>query len=255
MVEPESVGALSFVLAFGGGLISFASPCVLPLVPGYLSMITGLDVAELHESKRSNSFAVFRDTGLFVLGFGSVFMLLGLSATTIGGFVFDQQILLTRLSGALVLAMALFMLGSVYLQAPWLYQEKAFHPQVGRYGRAAPTVAGAAFGFGWTPCIGPVLTSVLAIAATSGRATTGAALLGVYALGLGLPFLVTGLLLGRLTGSMRWVQTHLQHIVIASAVFMAGFGVLLILNKLIWITTQLQSLLRSIGLEWLVNLG
>lgn len=255
VIETESVTVLSFALAFGGGLISFASPCVLPVVPGYLSVITGLDFAELQESKRSNSLVVLRDTSLFVLGFGSVFVLLGLSATTLGQFIFDQQILLTRVSGALVLAMALFMLGSVYLQAPWLYREMAFHPQLGRYGRAAPTVAGAAFGFGWTPCIGPVLTSVLAIAATSGRATTGGALLAVYTLGLGLPFLATGLLMGRLGGGMSWVKSHLQHIVVGSSLFMAGFGVLLISNKLIWITTQLQAFLRSIGLEWLVNLG
>lgn len=255
MIETESVTAASFVLAFGGGLISFASPCVLPVVPGYLSLITGLDITELQQSKRSNALTVFRDTSLFVLGFGSVFVLLGLSATRLGGFFFDQQLLLTRLSGALVLAMALFMLGSFYLQAPWLYQERRFHPQLGAYGRAAPTVAGAAFGFGWTPCIGPVLTSVLAIAATSGRATTGAALLAVYTLGLGLPFLATGLLMGRLGPSLRLVQTHLQHIVIGSSVLMAIFGVLLIMNKLIWVTTQLQSALRSVGLEQLVNLG
>lgn len=246
---------MSYVVAFGGGVISFASPCVLPVVPGYLSVITGLDVSELQESKSSNTWTVFRDTSLFVLGFGSVFVLLGLSATTIGRFVFDQQILLTRLSGALVLAMALFMLGSLYLQAPWLYREMRFHPELGKYGRAAPTVAGVAFGFGWTPCIGPVLTSVLAIAAASGRATTGASLLAVYTLGLGLPFLIMGLLMSRLTGSLAWVKSHLQHIVIGSSLLMAIFGVLLILNKLIWITTQLQSLMRVVGLEWLVNIG
>jgi cytochrome c-type biogenesis protein len=255
LIEPDSVTALSYVAAFGGGLISFASPCVLPVVPGYLSIITGLDIGELQESKRSNSLAVIRDTSLFILGFGSIFVLLGLSATSIGSFVFEQQILLSRLTGALVLAMALFMLGSTYLQAPWLYREMRFQPRLGRYGRAAPTVAGAAFGFGWTPCIGPVLTSVLAVAATSGSAAAGGSLLGVYALGLGLPFLATGLLMGHISGSLDWVKAHLQTIVVASSLLMAGFGVLLILNKLIWVTTQLQSAMRAIGLEWLVNLG
>ncbi len=255
VIEAESVTALSYAVAFGGGLISFASPCVLPLVPAYLSIITGLDAAELQKSSRANAFAVSRDTGLFVLGFGTIFVLLGLSATSLGRFVFEQQILLTRVSGALVLAMALFMLGSMFLQAPWLYQERRFQPQLDRYGRAAPTVAGAAFGFGWTPCIGPVLTSVLAIAATSGRASTGAALLAVYSLGLGLPFLITGLLMGYLGGSLQWVKTHLQQIVIVSSVFMAIFGVLLIFNRLLWVTTKLQEFMRAVGLEWLVNLG
>jgi cytochrome c-type biogenesis protein len=255
VIEADSISVVSYLAAFAGGLISFASPCVLPVVPGYLSLITGLDVAELQESKRSNSLAVIRDTSLFILGFGSIFVLLGMSATSFGSFVFDQQILLSRLTGALVLAMALFMLGSTYLQAPWLYREMRFHPQIGRFGRAAPTVAGAAFGFGWTPCIGPVLTSVLAVAATSGTALAGGSLLGAYALGLGVPFLITGLLMGRISGSMTWMKTHLQTIVIVSSVSMAGFGVLLIFNKLIWITTQLQGVMRSVGLEWLVNLG
>ncbi len=255
MIEPESVSALTYLVAFGGGLISFASPCVLPLVPAYLSIITGLDAAELQKSSRANALAVSRDTGLFVFGFGAIFVLLGLSATSIGQFVFEQQILLTRVSGALVLGMALFMLGSMYLQAPWLYQERRFQPQLDRYGRAAPTVAGAAFGFGWTPCIGPVLTSVLAIAATSGRATTGAALLAVYSLGLGLPFLITGLAMGYLGSSLGWVKAHLQHIVIVSSALMAVFGILLIFNRLLWVTSQLQDLMRAIGLEWLVNLG
>lgn len=256
VIDPDSgVSLVSYGVAFGGGLISFASPCVLPVVPGYLSVVTGLDISELQESKRANALAVARDTGLFILGFGSVFVLLGVSATTIGSFIFDQQILLTRLSGAMVLAMALFMLGSIYLQAPWLYQEKRFHPNLGKYGRAAPTVAGAAFGFGWTPCIGPVLTSILAIAASSGRASTGALLLGVYALGLGVPFLVVGLLMGRLSGSMRWVQEHLTGIVITSSALLALFGVLLLTNQLIRLTTELQDVLRAVGLESLVELG
>ena len=256
MIDPDgAITPVTYAVAFGGGLISFASPCVLPLVPGYLSVITGLDVGELEESKRSNALAVTRDTGLFVLGFGAVFVALGVSATSIGSFVFDQQILLTRISGALVLGMALFMLGSIYLQAPWLYQEMRFHPQLGRYGRAAPTVAGAAFGFGWTPCIGPVLTSILAIAAASGRATTGAALLAAYTLGLGLPFLVTGLLMGRLSTSLQWVQRNLQTIVIVSSISLALFGVLLIFNQLIRVTTLLQDLLRAMGLDFLVELG
>ncbi len=256
MIDAESgVSLVSYGVAFGGGLISFASPCVLPVVPGYLSVVTGLDLAELQESKRSNALAVTRDTGLFVLGFGTVFVLLGVSATTIGSFIFDQQILLTRISGALVLAMALFMLGSIYLQAPWLYQEKRFHPDLGRFGRAAPTVAGAAFGFGWTPCIGPVLTSILAIAATSGSASTGASLLAVYTLGLGIPFLVVGLLMGRMSGSLVWVREHMTGIITASSISLALFGVLLISNQLIRLTTELQSFMRAIGLGGLVELG
>lgn len=255
MIDTDSIGLVSYAVAFGGGLVSFASPCVLPLVPGYLSLVTGLDVAELEGGDRSHTLPVLRDTSLFVAGFGTVFVLLGVSATSLGSLVVDNQILLTRVSGALVLAMALFMIGSIHAQAPWLYQERRFHPQLGRYGRAAPAVAGVAFGFGWTPCIGPVLTSVLAIAATSGRASTGAALLAVYAIGLGVPFLVVGVLFGRLGRSLGWVRRHLQHIVLGSAILLAVFGVLLIFNRLIWVTTQLQDVMRAVGLGDLVELG
>ncbi len=106
-----------------------------------------------------------------------------------------------------------------------------------------------------TPCIGPILTSVLAIAATSGRASTGAALLAVYSLGLGLPVLITGLLMGYLGGSLQWVKSHLQQLVIVSLVLMAILGILLIFNQLLWVTTKLQEIMRAVGLEWLVNLG
>jgi cytochrome c-type biogenesis protein len=116
-------------------------------------------------------------------------------------------------------------------------------------------VAGLAFGFGWTPCIGPVLTSILAIAATADQAITGAALLAAYSLGLGLPFLITGLLLGRLSRQFDWVKAHLQQIVLGSAIMLAAMGVLLIFNRLTWLTSQLQELLRALGLGDLVTLG
>lgn len=255
MIEGDAIGPLSYAVAFGGGLISFASPCVLPIVPGYVSLVTGLDLVELGESRRSNALPVLRDTSLFVAGFATVFILLGVSATAVGQTVFNHQELLTRVSGALVLAMALFMVGSMYLQAPWLYQERRFNPQTGRFGRAAPVVAGLAFGFGWTPCIGPVLTSILAIAATADQATTGATLLAAYSLGLGLPFLLTGLLLGRLGRQFGWVKARLPQIVLGSALLLAALGVLLIFNRLIWLTSQLQNLLRALGLGDLVTLG
>ena len=254
-MEIESVNLFAYLVAFAAGVISFLSPCVLPIVPGYLSIITGLEIAELEDGSRRSSWNVFRDTSLFIVGFGSVFVLLGLSATTVGHVVFENQLLLTRVSGAVVLAMALFLLGSLYLQAPWLYQEARFHPELGRFGRAAPTVAGAAFGFGWTPCIGPVLGSILTIAATSGRATTGGTLLAAYSIGLGVPFLVMGLAFSRLAGTMAWVKRNFTPIIVVSAVSLAFFGVLLIFNRLIWVTTELQDLLRGVGLDWIVELG
>jgi cytochrome c-type biogenesis protein len=136
-----------------------------------------------------------------------------------------------------------------------MYREARFHPDIGRYGRLAPVVAGVAFGFGWTPCIGPVLGSILAIAASQGRAWSGGTLLAAYSLGLGLPFLVTGIAINRLTNAFRWIREHLRTISVASGVTLVALGALLVFNRLIWVTTQLQTLARHLGLDKVVNLG
>lgn len=150
---------------------------MLPIVPAYLSVITGLDIAELEHGNRHQQRRIARDTTLFVLGFAAVSSALGLTATTLGHALLRSQTTLTRLSGPLALSFALFLLGSLVLRAPWLYQEKRFHPTLSRFGPFAAPIAGAAFGFGWTPCIGPGLGSVLALAATRGNAVQGVGLL------------------------------------------------------------------------------
>lgn len=254
-VTIETVNIFSYFIAFGAGLISFLSPCVLPVVPGYLSVVTGLDITDAQESSRRQMWSVARDTGLFIAGFSFVFVLLGAGATGLGRLFVDHQLLLTRISGVFVLSMALFLLGSLYLQAPWLYQEARFHPDLGRFGRAAPSVAGVAFGFGWTPCIGPVLGSILLLAAETGNTAQGASLLAAYSLGLGVPFLLAGLAFSRFVGAFDWVKRHFQAIVIASATSLSFFGVLLIFDRLSWITSQLQEFMRSIGLDLLVEIG
>jgi cytochrome c-type biogenesis protein len=251
----SDVNALAYLAAFGGGVVSFLSPCVLPLVPGYLSMVTGLDLVELQAGSRANARRIVGTTALFVAGFGTVFVALGLSASSFGQLLRDHQTTLTRLSGALMFAMALFLLGSLFLHAPWLYQEKRFHPQLGGFGTAAPVVAGAAFGFGWSPCIGPILGSILGIAANQDRVWAGATLLVAYSLGLGLPFLVTGLALGRLGGAMSWVKRHFPLLVGASAVVLGAFGVLLMFDELSRLSVRMQQWLSDAGLEWIVNLG
>ncbi|HMC79681.1 MAG TPA: cytochrome c biogenesis protein CcdA, partial [Acidimicrobiia bacterium] len=147
---------VSYLAALGGGVVSFLSPCVLPLVPAYLSVITGLDVAEVKEGDRRHLPRIAWHTGLFIAGFSVVFVLLGLTATALGRSALRNQVLITRLSGVLIVAMALYMLGSLVLRAPGLYQERRWHPNLSRFGPFAAPVAGVAFGFGWTPCIGPV---------------------------------------------------------------------------------------------------
>jgi cytochrome c-type biogenesis protein len=251
----SDVNALAYLAAFGGGVVSFLSPCVLPLVPGYLSMVTGLDIAVLEEGAGSNTKRVLGTTALFIAGFGTVFVLLGLTASSIGQPLRDHQETLTRISGALMLGMALFLLGSMFLRAPWLYQEKRFHPELGKYGAALPLVAGAAFGFGWSPCIGPILGSILGIAATQQRVWAGATLLAAYSIGLGLPFLLAGIALDRVSGAMGWVKRHFPAIIVGSSLILAGFGLLLMFDQLSRLTSDLSQALTDAHLDWLVNLG
>jgi cytochrome c-type biogenesis protein len=242
-------------VAFGVGFVSIVLPCVLPLVPGYLSMVTGLDIAVLEEGTGANTKRVLGTTALFIAGFGTVFVLLGLTASSIGQPLRDHQEMLTRISGALMLGMALFLLGSMFLRAPWLYQEKRFHPELGKYGAAMPLVAGAAFGFGWSPCIGPILGSILGIAATQQRVWAGATLLMAYSIGLGLPFLVSGIALQRVSGAMGWVKRHFPAIVIGSSIILGAFGLLLMFDQLSRLTGDFQRALTDAHLDWLVNLG
>jgi len=149
------------LIAFGGGVISFLSPCVLPVVPAYLSLMTGLSVGELQTAKGADLAAIARTTLLFIAGFTAVFVVLGLVSTSIGQTVFRNQVMLTRLAGVMVILMAVYLAGSQLLMAPALYREARFQPHLDRLGPLAAPVAGAAFGLGWTPCIGPVLGAVL----------------------------------------------------------------------------------------------
>jgi cytochrome c-type biogenesis protein len=246
---------VTYVAAFGGGVVSFLSPCVLPMVPAYLSIVTGLDVAEVRQGRARHLPRIAWHTALFVAGFSAVFVLLGLSATTLGQAALRNQSTITRISGLVMLAMALYVLGSLLLSAPGLYQERRFQPDLSRFGPLAAPVAGVAFGFGWTPCIGPVLTSVLALAATSQGLGRAAALLLAYSGGLGLCFLATGLALGRLAGALRFVTRHSRTLTAVSAASLAAFGVLLALDRLVWLTAKLQGGLEAIGLGRLVTLG
>jgi cytochrome c-type biogenesis protein len=254
-VRIETVTFGAYLLAFGGGIISFLSPCVLPIVPGYLSVVTGLDVTDTEGNDRQKLWGIARDSGIFVAGFTIVFVMLGLISTGIGKFFLRNQVTLTRISGLVILLLALFMLGSLVLKAPWLYQEKRFHPQLGRFGRFAPLVAGLAFGFGWSPCIGPILGSILTIAAQQERIWAGGTLLLAYSSGLGLSFLVTGLAFGKVAGLFGFIKRHFTGIVAGSAIVLGVFGVVLLMNRLSWLTSELTDFLRSIGLDFIADLA
>jgi cytochrome c-type biogenesis protein len=184
-----------------------------------------------------------------------VFTLLFLTTTAVSDVIFRNQEALTRLAGFFVFLMALYLAGSQLLMAPGMYREFRFHPHLERFGPVAAPIAGAAFGLGWTPCIGPVLASVLTVASTQDETARGAVLLVAYSLGLGVPFLVTGLALGKLTGVLGWSRRHARAITLVSAALLGAFGIILMLNRLPWVTARFQEVLRDLGLDRLVELG
>ena len=244
---------LGLLVAFGGGIVSILSPCVLPMVPGYLSVVSGVSVADLQAGQRANLGRVAASTALFTLGFGSVFTVLGLAASSIGQAAFDNQETLTRASGVLIMVMALYLVGSQVLRAPRLYPEKRFQLNR-RFGWATAPIVGAAFGFGWSPCLGPVLAAVFGAAATqtSARAVS---LLVAYSVGMGVSFLVIGLAFGASTNGLNALKRHLRLITFVSAAVLFGFGLLLALDQLSWLTARITDLLDSLGLSSLVDLG
>lgn len=246
---------VSLFVAFGGGLISFLSPCVLPIVPGYLGLISGLSVEEVQAGRRENLGRMLGTSLLFVLGFSVVFILLGLAATSVGSSLREHQSEITRVFGVLMVLMALYLAGSQVLRTPGLYREARFHPRFSGMGPYTAPVAGAAFGFGWTPCIGPVLGSILGVAGSSGDAAEGALLLAVYSAGLGVPFVAAGVAFSRLSGPLSWVKRHGLGVTMMSAAVLGAFGVLLILDRMWWVTAKLQQALDAVGLERLISLG
>jgi len=180
---------------------------------------------------------------LFVLGFGTVFVLLGLSASALGRSVVRQQTLLIRVSGLVIVVMSLFMFATLLTNSPGLYREWRAHPRLGRLGPFAAPVAGAAFAFGWTPCVGPILASVLALSSQQDRVGSAAVLLSVYSLGLGAPFLAVALFFDRLRAPLAWLRHHGRAVTVLSASMLMVLGYLLILDRL--------SLVTSIAQRWI----
>jgi len=208
-------------VALLAGIVSFASPCVLPLVPGYLSYVTGESIVDAREGRPTRLLPMV----LFVAGFSIVFTLYGAFATTFVR-VFKGTMGL-RIAGAVVVVIGLVMLASAFERGPmWLYAER--RPLLGR---VRPGVAGAlplgmAFAAGWTPCLGPILGGILAIAAVQSPAR-GAFLLFVYSLGVGIPFILLGIGMGWLTGSLGWIKRHYTVITAVSGSFLVAMGVLI----------------------------
>jgi len=188
---------LSLGAALAAGFVSFLSPCVLPLIPGFISFITGLTTAELADETKPALSVVLVPSLLFVAGFTFVFVALGASASMLGSLLAPYRGVLATAAAVLIIAMGVLMLGIIKI--PGLYGEKRFDLSKTRsLGRWAAPVMGMAFAFGWTPCVGPILASILALAGSSSDVGRGMLLLLAYSAGLGVPFLLVGLLFGKL---------------------------------------------------------
>lgn len=234
------------LLVFGAGLLSFLSPCVLPLVPGYLAFITGFSAESLAEGKTSLK-RLLVPSLLFVAGFTFVFVALGASASVLGALLVPYKPFLTKAAAVLVILMGVFMLGVIPL--PAMYREFRFDPANARkWGSGASAVMGMAFAFGWTPCVGPILAGVLALAGNAGDVTQGALLLLIYSAGLGVPFVLTGVMFGRLRGALRFLAARSVALNRTAGALLIVMGVLMLTNKLVVIGGFLLKLLPfSVG--------
>ena len=225
-------GAIGLAAAFAAGLVSFLSPCVLPLVPAYVSYVAGQPLrAEAATLDARERLAALTLSAYFVLGFSAVFVTLGASATMLGRLLLQYRYEANLVGGAIVIVFGLLMIGMTR-GMPWLLRDFRFHPRLAG-GRPLPAfILGLAFGFGWTPCIGPILGAILTVSAVQTSTSAGVGLLATYAAGLGVPFLLAALftreLAGRLTGLRRF-GTVLQ---IAAGIILVVMGIAMITGQL-----------------------
>jgi cytochrome c-type biogenesis protein len=234
---------LSIPIAFLAGIVSFLSPCVLPLVPGYISMLSGESIEVLKvEAGGALVARIFANSVAFVLGFSVVFISLGASATAVGGFLMAQRTAFNIIAGIIVIIFGLHLTGLVKI--PFLYRDKRLETGAPRRGAVGSFLLGFAFAFGWTPCIGPILAAILAVAATRGTVFQGMFLLAVYSAGLAIPFLLTGLGLSQFLKFYGRFRKHLQAVEVASGVLLIGIGVLMAFNKLTVLSGYLTFLNR-----------
>lgn len=238
-------GTVGIVAAFVAGLISFLSPCVLPLIPAYLSFMTGLTTAEMASRKRSSA-RIMVPALLFVAGFSLVFVGLGASASVLGQFLAQYRDVVEKIGGILVIGFGVLMLGII--RVPWLYGEaRADMAASRRFGRAAAFVMGMSFAAGWTPCVGPILAAILGMAGTSGDVGRGALLLLSYSLGLGVPFLLVALLFDRATPLLGWLNRHSLIINRVAGVILVLVGVLILSGRLAALATWLTKVLPTLS--------
>lgn len=228
----SGVDQTGLAAAFAAGLASFLSPCVLPLLPGYLSYLSGVSIEQMEQRGRGGTSRVLAASLLFVAGFSAVFVAMGAAASGLGSFLREHSVLLTRIAGAVIIFFGLQLMGVGRLR--FMMAEKRYQGRI-KTGPVGSVLLGMAFAFGWSPCVGPILFSILAYAATRETMWQGVALLAAYSAGLAIPLLLVGLgtgtfirLLDRYSRHLRWAQA-------AAGLLLIVFGLLVLLGRGQWL--------------------
>jgi cytochrome c-type biogenesis protein len=234
------------IAAFFAGLLSFLSPCVLPLVPGYVSMISGASVEELQAKDRKLLNTVLLHSIMFIVGFTLVFVTMGAVATGLSQLAHQYKRYLTWFAGIVTIIFGIHLMGIFKIKA--LYADKRLHQMQGGKSPIGAFLVGFAFAFGWTPCIGPVLAGILTIAASEDTVTKGIGLLFVYSLGLAVPFLLTSLGISRFLKFYGQFRRHLPAVEFVSGVLLIAIGGLILADRFTWMSAKLGFLNRWFAL-------
>jgi len=230
------------IAAFFAGLISFLSPCVLPLVPGYVSLISGTGVEELKSQEARVPRKLLLNSAAFILGFSIVFITLGAISTEVGQLLARYKSLLAQVSGVVIILFGLHLTGLFRINA--LYADKRLHNVKGGSSTLGAFAIGFAFAFGWTPCVGPILAVILGFAATQDSLVKGVMLLAIYSLGLAVPFLLTSLAIERFLKFYSRFRAHMHAVEVASGGLLIALGALLVLGRFTIISNYLSFLNR-----------
>jgi len=234
------------VAAFAVGFVSFISPCVLPLVPGYLSAVSGVSLTEISGGDRRMR-RILLPALVFCAAFTVVFVALGMTATSLGSVLRDGRGTLDKVAGAVIIALGVFFLLTPFVDR--LNREWRPEALISRAGSGGPLVAGAAFAFAWTPCVGPTLGSILTAASVSDTVAKGGVLLLFYSLGLAVPFLLTAVAFTRATGAFRWLRDRYLIVTAVSGLVLVAMGILLFTGELTQLNIEAQQALDSVGLN------
>jgi cytochrome c-type biogenesis protein len=234
------------IAAFAVGFISFISPCVLPLVPGYLSAVSGVSLTEISDGDRRMR-RILLPALVFCAAFTVVFVALGMTATSLGSVLRDGRGTLDKVAGAVIIALGVFFLLTPFVDR--LNREWRPEALISRAGSGGPLVAGAAFAFAWTPCVGPTLGSILTAASVSDTVGEGGVLLLFYSLGLAVPFLLTAVAFTRATTAFRWLRDRYLIVTAVSGLVLVAMGVLLFTGELTQLNIEAQQALDSVGLN------